>query len=95
MSENSNKDSTEHKPVIADKMPAVIKLDAGEYWWCSCGKSSKQPFLMVPTKAHLSNHKRSFLMMRRMWLFVIVSIQRMKPFVMGLTRGCNQPVIFF
>lgn len=29
-----------------------------------------------------------------MWLFVIVSIQRMEPFVMGLTRGCNQPVIF-
>ena len=44
MSENSNNDSTEQKPVIADKMPAVMKLEAGEYWWCSCGKSSKQPF---------------------------------------------------
>ena len=44
MSENPNNDSTEQKPVIADKMPAVIKLEAGEYWWCSCGKSSKQPF---------------------------------------------------
>ena len=44
MSENSNNDSTEQKPVIADKMPAVMKLEAGEYWWCSCGKSSEQPF---------------------------------------------------
>jgi CDGSH-type Zn-finger protein len=44
MSENRNNDSTEPTPVIADKMPAVIKLEAGEYWWCSCGKSSKQPF---------------------------------------------------
>ena len=34
----------EEKPVVASKMPAVIKLDPGEYWWCSCGKSSNQPF---------------------------------------------------
>ena len=31
-------------PIIASKMPAVLKLEPGEYWWCSCGKSSKQPF---------------------------------------------------
>lgn len=40
---------TEHKknsqqPTIADKTPAVMKLKPGDYWWCSCGKSSKQPF---------------------------------------------------
>jgi len=34
----------DEKPVVASRMPAVIKLEAGEYWWCSCGKSSKQPF---------------------------------------------------
>jgi CDGSH-type Zn-finger protein len=44
MSENQENDSNEQKPVIADKMPAVMKLEAGEYWWCSCGKSAKQPF---------------------------------------------------
>jgi len=32
------------KPVIASKMPAVMDLEAGVYWWCSCGKSSTQPF---------------------------------------------------
>ena len=35
---------SEEKPVVASKMPAVMKLDQGEYWWCSCGKSSNQPF---------------------------------------------------
>ena len=44
MSESQENDSNEQKPVIADKMPAVMKLEAGEYWWCSCGKSAKQPF---------------------------------------------------
>ncbi|HAD21895.1 MAG TPA: cytochrome C551 [Opitutae bacterium] len=44
MSENQENDSNEQKPLIADKMPAVMKLEAGEYWWCSCGKSAKQPF---------------------------------------------------
>ena len=44
MLENQENDSTEQKPVIADKKPAVMKMEAGEYWWCSCGQSSKQPF---------------------------------------------------
>lgn len=35
---------SDEKPVVASKMPAVMELEAGEYWWCSCGKSSKQPF---------------------------------------------------
>ena len=34
----------EELPVVASKMPAVMELKPGEYWWCSCGKSSKQPF---------------------------------------------------
>ncbi|MBT3541476.1 MAG: CDGSH iron-sulfur domain-containing protein [Opitutae bacterium] len=32
------------KPHVASKSPAVMKLEAGEYWWCSCGKSKDQPF---------------------------------------------------
>ena len=31
-------------PVIADKKPVVLELDAGTYWWCRCGKSKNQPF---------------------------------------------------
>lgn len=33
------------KPVIAQKSPIPIEVEAGKtYFWCSCGKSSKQPF---------------------------------------------------
>ena len=32
------------KPVVAAKEPAVMDLDAGTYYFCSCGKSSVQPF---------------------------------------------------
>lgn len=32
------------EPVIADKKPAVLELEAGTYYWCKCGKSAKQPF---------------------------------------------------
>lgn len=31
-------------PEIADKKPAVIELEPGTYWWCTCGKSKGQPF---------------------------------------------------
>jgi len=26
------------------KMPIVMDMQPGEYWWCSCGESAKQPF---------------------------------------------------
>ena len=32
------------KPVIADKKPAVLTLEPGTYYWCSCGVSKNQPF---------------------------------------------------
>jgi CDGSH-type Zn-finger protein len=32
------------QPVIADRKPAVSKLAAGTYYWCSCGQSTNQPF---------------------------------------------------
>ncbi|OGA05270.1 MAG: cytochrome C551 [Betaproteobacteria bacterium RIFCSPLOWO2_02_FULL_62_17] len=31
-------------PVIAQKGPYGIELAPGDYWWCACGKSQKQPF---------------------------------------------------
>lgn len=33
-----------NEPVIFDKKPVVMELEAGSYYWCSCGKSSQQPF---------------------------------------------------
>jgi CDGSH-type Zn-finger protein len=33
------------QPVVAGKAPIKIAVEAGkDYWWCSCGKSAKQPF---------------------------------------------------
>lgn len=31
-------------PVIVNKAPVVMELEPGTYYWCSCGKSAKQPF---------------------------------------------------
>jgi CDGSH-type Zn-finger protein len=32
-------------PVIAQKAPIPVEVEAGKtYFWCACGKSSKQPF---------------------------------------------------
>ena len=32
-------------PEIAQKAPYAAAVEAGKsYWWCSCGKSKKQPF---------------------------------------------------
>lgn len=32
------------EPVCAQKAPYTLELEAGDYWWCACGKSSEQPF---------------------------------------------------
>jgi len=33
------------EPVIAARAPIGVDVEAGKtYWWCACGKSSKQPF---------------------------------------------------
>ncbi len=33
------------EPVIAQKTPCAVDVEAGKsYWWCSCGKSATQPF---------------------------------------------------
>jgi CDGSH-type Zn-finger protein len=43
-----------------------MDLEAGEYWWCSCGKSSKQPFCdgshkgtsFVPHKVEITEKRK-------------------------------------
>jgi CDGSH-type Zn-finger protein len=33
------------QPVIAQKAPYAVNVEAGkQYWWCSCGRSKSQPF---------------------------------------------------
>ena len=31
-------------PEIAGKKPALVNLQPGTYWWCSCGRSKNQPW---------------------------------------------------
>ncbi len=33
-----------NEAIITDKKPAVLELEPGSYYWCSCGKSATQPF---------------------------------------------------
>ena len=32
------------EPTIAAKEPAVLDLEPGTYYWCSCGRSKNQPY---------------------------------------------------
>ncbi len=32
------------KGTCTQKKPYVMEMEPGTYWWCSCGKSEKQPF---------------------------------------------------
>ncbi len=32
------------EPVCAQKGPYALELTPGDYWWCACGQSKKQPF---------------------------------------------------
>jgi len=33
------------EPVVAQKSPYAVAVEAGKsYWWCACGKSKQQPF---------------------------------------------------
>lgn len=32
------------KPTVAATKPAILDIEAGTHYWCSCGLSKKQPF---------------------------------------------------
>ena len=32
------------EPEIGGKMPAILELEPGTYWWCRCGRSKDQPW---------------------------------------------------
>lgn len=32
------------EPVIAALKPIKLEMEPGEYFWCACGRSQKQPF---------------------------------------------------
>lgn len=32
------------QPEIPAKVPVVLELEPGTYWWCACGRSKNQPW---------------------------------------------------
>jgi len=32
------------EPVCVQKSPFVVELEAGDHYWCACGRSKNQPF---------------------------------------------------
>ena len=32
------------EPLVPQKSPYAVELAPGEYWWCACGQSQRQPF---------------------------------------------------
>jgi CDGSH-type Zn-finger protein len=36
--------SDDPKPKIAQKSPYVLEVEPGDYAWCACGLSQKQPY---------------------------------------------------
>ncbi|MGK7940190.1 MAG: CDGSH iron-sulfur domain-containing protein [Crocosphaera sp.] len=54
------------QPVVADTKPMVLDLEPGDYYWCSCGQSTKQPYCdgshqgseFTPVKFTLSEAKK-------------------------------------
>ena len=32
------------EPMIAQRSPYAVELAPGDYWWCRCGQSRRQPF---------------------------------------------------
>jgi CDGSH-type Zn-finger protein len=56
-------------PQIAQKAPYALELVPGDYWWCSCGKSAKQPFCDGSHKgSEFSPTKFSVTEAKKVWL---------------------------
>lgn len=53
-------------PEVPGKLPAVLDLAPGVYFWCACGKSKRQPFCddshegtdFEPTAFEITEQKR-------------------------------------
>lgn len=57
---------SDSQAVVAKKGPYVVDVEAGSYYWCSCGRSTNQPFCdgshkgteFTPTKVVVTESKK-------------------------------------
>jgi len=56
-------------PTIPQKAPYEVELEAGTYYWCSCGRSATQPFCdgshkgtdFTPVKFEITENRTAWL----------------------------------
>ena len=57
------------EPHIAQKSPYAVELAPGDYWWCACGQSKRQPFCDGSHKSsEFTPHKFSVAEAQKVWL---------------------------
>jgi CDGSH-type Zn-finger protein len=55
--------------LIAQKSPFAVELAPGDYWWCACGRSKRQPFCDGSHKeTELTPVKFSVTVAQKVWL---------------------------
>jgi len=58
------------EPIVAQKGSFAVELEKGEYWWCSCGGSKKQPLCdgTHKEKREFKPHKFELTENQKVWL---------------------------
>ena len=81
---------SDEKPEIGGKSPAVLELEPGDYWWCTCGKSSKQPFCDGSHKGTSFTPEKFKLPRKRTTPFAAVNSPAMVPSATGHMQNFNK-----
>jgi len=56
-------------PVVAQPSPYAVELAPGDYWWCACGRSKRQPFCDGSHKdSTFTPHKFTVSEAKKVWL---------------------------